>query len=68
MSTNHKNKKGSFKVCPECGSRMESVEIKNTKDGVIYSKKILECIECGCVESRKDKKGRISLKDWNIEA
>jgi Zn ribbon nucleic-acid-binding protein len=65
MST--KRKKTSGVLCPECGSRMETIEKKSVKDGVVYSKKIIECVECGFHDIRKNKKDNISIKDWNLE-
>lgn len=61
------DKKKKVKVCPECGSMMESVEIKNTKDGITYSKIVFECIECEYCDTKKTRKNRSSLRDWGME-
>ena len=67
MSSNHKKQKGS-KICPDCGFWMELVEISTTRDGIIYTKKQYECLDCGFVGVRKNKKdNKIPLRDWGIE-
>jgi len=67
MSSNHKSKKNS-KICPECNSWMELMEVTSDKNGIIYSHKQFECIECGYVDIRKNKKdNRIPLRDWGME-
>lgn len=59
-------KNGKYKVCPECGSRMESVDIGEHKDGVTYHKTALECIGCGYTDLKRSRKNRSSIRDWNL--
>jgi uncharacterized protein with PIN domain len=39
-----------YKLCPECGGRLQKTEIKTEKSGVIYFENGLQCIECGNFE------------------
>lgn len=54
MASNFELKKGFgrvCKVCPECGEfSLILVQQKTEKDGVEYTKKIMECDECGFVD------------------
>lgn len=61
------DKKRKMKMCPECGSMMETVEVKNTRDGITYSKFVFECIECGFCDAKKTRKNNTSLRDWGME-
>ncbi len=54
MSSKHKHKS-----CPECNGRMESVQIKEAKNGVIYSQKAVQCVECGYTDTIRNRKDRI---------
>lgn len=51
------NKKS--KICPECGARLEHTQFTHKKDGVVYSEKGFECVECGYIEKIRNRKDKI---------
>ena len=51
MKSKNKSKNCFGKLCPECGEfSLVPADRKVKKDGVEYTKKIMECEECGFTE------------------
>jgi len=52
------------KRCPECGSRLQSINRIEYKDGVEFTEQLIECVECDYHKEVKNNHHNIPVKDW----